>query len=351
MDNWESILIRVDTSIFDVMKVIDCAGSQIAVVVDDSRKILGVITDGDIRRGILRKLDLSLPVETIMNPNPFVASVNMHDDQILLGMQERWLRHVPIINDSGKIIGLKTLDDLFQRKHYDNCVVLMAGGKGSRLGALTKDCPKPLLAFGNKPILHNIIDSFSEFGFNNFYISLHHKSDVIENYFNSASTIEANIQYLKETKKLGTAGSLSLLPKNIDKPIIVMNADVLTKVNFKNLLSFHNSQQVNATACVIEYDLQVPYGEVKTDDCRVVSINEKPCHRFFVSAGIYVLNPEVVNLVPENTYYDMPELLNTALSEKLTIGSFPIHEYWMDIGRPEDYHKANSHKLAEEFYT
>jgi len=349
MDKWENILIKSDTSIFDVMRIIDCEGSQIVVVVDDEKKILGVVTDGDIRRGILRKLDLSLSVEKIMNTNPFVASVNMHDDQILLGMQERWLRHAPIVDDNRKIIGLKTADDLLQRKNYDNCVILMAGGKGSRLGALTKDCPKPLLTLGDKPILHNIIDNFLGFGFNDFYISLHHKSNAIENYFDSANILKANIRYLKETKELGTAGSLSLLPENIDKPIIVMNADIVTKVNFKNLLSFHHSQQVDVTACVIEYGLQVPYGEVKMDNCRVISIDEKPCHRFFVNAGIYILNPNVINLVPKNTYYDMPELLDASLSRNLTIASFPIHEYWMDIGRPEDYYKANGHRIAEQF--
>lgn len=348
MKNWKNILIKSDTSIFDAMKVIDCESSQIAIVIDDEKKILGVITDGDIRRGILRKVDLLLPVKEIMNINPFVVSVDTHDDQILSGMQERWLRHVPIVDSEGKITGLKTLDDLFQRKSYDNHVLLMAGGKGSRLGHLTKDCPKPLLALGGKPILHNIVDNFLGFGFNNFYISLHYKSDAIENYFNSVNISKANIQYLREVKELGTAGSLSLLPKNINKPIIVMNADVVTKVNFKNLLSFHCSQRVDITVCVMEYDLQVPYGEVKMDNCRVIEINEKPCQSFFVNAGIYVLNPSVINLVPEDVYYDMPNLLNVALSRNLTIGGFPIHEYWMDIGRPEDYHKANNDSLIEQ---
>jgi NDP-sugar pyrophosphorylase family protein len=217
----------------------------------------------------------------------------------------------------------------------------MAGGLGTRLGALTKDCPKPLLRVGNKPLMETIIDSCKEYGFTKFYITVNYKAEMLQAYFGDGSRWGVQIQYIKETSRMGTAGALSLLPERIDQPILVMNADVLTKVNLQQLIEFHLDHEAAATVCVREYDFQVPYGVVKINKHRLFEIEEKPIHRFFVSAGVYVLNPETIHLIPKNEFYDMPVLLKKLIEMQKETVVFPIREYWLDIGRMDDYERAN----------
>jgi NDP-sugar pyrophosphorylase family protein len=218
---------------------------------------------------------------------------------------------------------------------------------GTRLGELTKTTPKPMLHVGNKPILQTIIENFAKYGYTEILISVNYLSYVIEEYFGDGSNFGVHIQYVHETQRMGTAGALSLLKELLHEPFFVMNGDLLTNVNFEHLHNFHLSQNSLGTMGVREYDFQVPYGVVNIENGQIQSIIEKPIHKFFVSAGIYMLSPGALSFVPEREFFDMPSLFEKIIENKNTTLSFPIHEYWLDIGRMNDYKKANNeyHKV------
>jgi NDP-sugar pyrophosphorylase family protein len=216
----------------------------------------------------------------------------------------------------------------------------MAGGLGSRLQPLTNECPKPMLRVGNKPILETILDNFIDYGFQRFYFAINYKADIITEHFGNGSKWGVDIRYLHEDRRLGTAGALSLLPEKIIDPLVVMNGDLLTKTNFKQLLDFHSLQAGLATMCVSEYDFQVPYGVVRTKDSRILGIDEKPIHRFFVNAGIYVLEPAALKSIPSATYFDMPSLFDCIIAIDFDTSVFPVREYWLDIGHMNDFDRA-----------
>jgi len=347
MKNWTSVLVSPGTSILDTIKIIDRSSLQIALVVDENRRLLGTVTDGDIRRGILRNIALSSPVSEIMHQDPVVAGLNESSREIQSMMRARGIKHIPVVDEHYHIVDLYIYDRMFDGQKKDNMVVLMAGGLGTRLRPLTDHAPKPLLRVGDKPILETILGEFIEHQFVNFYLSVNYKADQIKSYFQDGSRWNVNISYIDETKRLGTAGALSLLPKKPTKPVIIMNGDLLTKVNFSQLLSFHEQHGMSATMCVREMEYQIPYGVVRTSDHRLVSIEEKPVNHYFVNAGIYVLNPEIFPLIPVDTYYDMPTLFDQLLEKGYEVGVFPVREYWLDIGRMSDYEKANREYMEE----
>lgn len=338
--NFKKVSIDKDTLIKDAVQIIDEGGVQIALIVDSQKKLIGTVTDGDVRRGIVSGVDLSEAVEKIMNPDPvFVNQSNAKSEAKKL-MKKRRISQIPVVNEGGKVVDLIIASEVKNKKR-DNWVVIMAGGLGQRLGDLTKDTPKPLLKVGSKPILENILNNFIDYGFQKFYFTVNYKYEKIMDYFGDGSRWGVEINYIKEDKRLGTAGSLSLLPEKPSKPIVVMNGDLLTKVNFGKLLQFHEKRKIAATICVREYDFQVPYGVIQTDGVNFKSIEEKPVQRFFVNAGVYSLSPEAIAKVPEDTYYDMTSLFEQLKEEGETSMVFPIHEYWLDIGQVQDYQRAN----------
>lgn len=341
MNRWKQVLISPTTSILEAIRIIDATALQIALVVDENNRLLGTLTDGDVRRAILKTILFENPVKEVMNRNFTSVSITETRDNILALMKEKQFHQVPVIDENGCVVGLELLDELLSTRKRDNLVVLMAGGLGTRLGSLTKECPKPLLKVGNKAVLETIIDNCKEYGFHKFAISINYKAEMIQDYCGDGSRWGVEISYINENKRLGTAGALGLLPKAPELPILVMNADVLTKVNFHHLIDFHDDHQSVATMCVREYDFQVPYGVVKIDKQRLLGIEEKPVHHFFVSAGIYVLNPEILSFVPQNKYFDMPSLFEKILEKKMETSVFPIREYWLDIGRVDDFERAN----------
>jgi NDP-sugar pyrophosphorylase family protein len=227
-------------------------------------------------------------------------------------------------------------------ENHSNPVVILAGGLGSRLGELTKETPKPMLQVGDKPILFQIIERFKQQGFSNFYLSVNYKSEVIENYFGNGEKFDVSIKYLHEKTRLGTAGPLSLLKEHIEitEPVLVINGDILTKINFENLLKFHLENTSHGTMCVREYDFKVPYGVVEIEGDRLIEIKEKPLQSFYVNAGTYVLSPELLELVPSNVYFDMTELFEKATKSEYRASVYPLREYWLDIGKKEDFSKA-----------
>ncbi len=342
MRTWESTLVQLDSTIKEVIQAIDASGMQIALIVDEQRILHGTVTDGDVRRGFLKGKTLEDSTTEIMNPNPLTVQQHEDNKHILRIMRQRKLHQIPIVDEKGIVVGLESIDELLEPEAKDNWVVLMAGGLGTRLYPLTEDCPKPLLKVGNKPILETIMENFMSYGLRKFYISVNYKAEMIEDYFGDGSKWNVEIRYLREDKRLGTAGALSLIPEKSESPVIVMNGDLLTKVNFSQLLQFHSEQKAIATLCVRDYEYQVPYGVVRVDENKLQAIVEKPVERYFVNAGIYVLNPELLNEVPADRFYDMPTLFETLIQSRRNAAVFPIREYWMDIGRMDDFERAKS---------
>ncbi len=341
MSAWKEILVLPKTSIREAIRVLDESAKQIVLVVDENNRLAGTVTDGDIRRGILKGILLNDPIQSIMNPDPTVAMIDEGRESILALMQRKGLHHIPLVDENHCVMGLETLDELIKSRTRENWVVLMAGGLGSRLSPLTDECPKPMLRVGNKPLLETILENFIEYGFHRFYIAVNYMADVVKAYFGDGSRWGVDICYLHEDQRLGTAGALSLLTQRPTEALLVMNGDVLTKVNFKQLLDFHSGHDAQATMCVREYDFQIPYGVVKIDNHRITGIDEKPVQRFFVNAGIYVLEPAALDFILKGCYFDMPTLFEKLIEQKKETAVFPIREYWLDIGQLSDYDRAN----------
>lgn len=341
MKSVQNIKLTTNATIKEALHIIDEGALQIALVVDENDKLLGTLTDGDIRRGLLKGLTLDSSIEEIVFRAPTVAKVSDTKEDILKIALSKKLHQIPIVDDFGKILGIKEIDELVKPKNKTNKVILMVGGLGTRLRPLTETTPKPMLKVGNKPILETIVEKFVEYGYTDIIMCVNYKSDMIQNYFKDGKEFGVNIEYILEEQRMGTAGALSLLTDKPNEPFFVMNGDLLTNVNFEHLHNYHIATNSVATMCVREYDFQVPYGVVNIKDSKIVSIEEKPIHKFFVSAGIYMLSSEVLNYIPQNEFYDMPTLFEKLISLNKNTVSFPIREYWLDIGRIEEYKKAN----------
>ena len=340
MKNWRDIVIAPDTPLREAIARIDNAGTQLALVVDGQHRLEGVLSDGDVRRAVLRGLDLSVATSAVMNRNPTTAAVSSTQTELLALMRRKVLRHVPLLDGEQRVAGLAMLETLMGCGERPNWVVLMVGGLGSRLMPLTERCPKPMLPVGGKPILENILEQFFEQGFRKFYLSVNYLAQAFKDHFGDGSRWGIEIAYLHEDKRLGTAGALSLLPEAPQDPLIVMNGDLLTRVRFDNLLDFHAEHRALATMAVREYDFQVPYGVVRLDGDSIQAIEEKPVQRFFVNAGIYALSPEVLPWIPRDTFFDMPTLFEHLLQQGRATSAYPLREYWLDIGRMEEFERA-----------
>jgi dTDP-glucose pyrophosphorylase len=340
MYDWRKILITSQDPITKAISLLDQEGLQIVLVVDEQLRLVGTITDGDVRRGLIRGLTLESSVSEIMRSDPRSAAKKDGRKEILIKMKALGLLQMPVLDESKVVVGLETLNNLNRTKRYDTPVFLMAGGFGKRLHPLTLSTPKPLLKIGDKPILQSILENFIVGGFHQFYISTHYKAEQLREYFGSGSDWNVDIEYIHEDVPLGTAGALGLLPDHLPKiPLIMMNGDLLTELNFGQLLRYHEESGGVGTLCVREYDIQVPYGVITASENSVKEIIEKPVHKVFVNAGIYVLNPEFYSKVEIGQYVDMPELIQSQISEGARINMYPLHEYWLDIGRMEDFER------------
>ena len=348
MKSFKDCFINANENIESAVETIHKAGLRIGLVVDQEEKLLGTVTDGDIRRALLSHKDMSLSIVEIMNSNPITTSPDYDRLKVVKLMKSKDILHVPLVDSHGVVLGLRAINDLIETPIAKNPVMIMAGGFGKRLLPLTNDTPKPMLKVGSKPILESIINRFKGFGFIDFYISLHYKGEVIKDYFGDGKDLGVSIKYLLEEEPLGTAGALTLLPDDLpDLPLILMNGDLMTEVNFVSLLESHNESKSEATICVAEYDFQVPYGVLEVNNTKVKSIIEKPIHRFFVNAGIYVVNKSLFTNLESGKYCDMPDLLSSRIADIEGINTFPLFEEWLDIGRISDFKKANSQKFDE----
>lgn len=342
MKSVDNIKITALSTIREALKIIDSGAMQIAIVVDENDRLIGTLTDGDIRRGLLNNLTLDESIESVIFKTPTIATLSDTKEEILQKALAKKLHQIPVVDDEYRVIGIKEIEELVKPRIKPNKVVLMVGGLGSRLRPLTEETPKPMLKVGNKPILQTIVEKFAEYGFVNIVMCVNYKSHIIQEYFGDGNAFGVKIEYILEEERMGTAGALSLLNSVPDAPFFVMNGDLLTNINFEHLLDYHTSQNATATMCVREYDFQVPYGVVNLDGNRILSIQEKPVQKFFVSAGIYMLSPKTLTMIPQNQFYDMPTLFEALIQEDKKTLSFPIREYWLDIGRMEEYERANS---------
>lgn len=334
MDRWKEVVVSQDTPFGETIRRIDASGMQIALVVDADNRLVGVVTDGDIRRAMLDGHGIDFATEGVMNRHPLALPVGTTQEDVLNYMRRHTIHHVPLVDADGILCGVYFIDELIGVVKHPNVVVLMAGGLGSRLRPLTDACPKPLLPVGGKPILERILERFVEQGFEHFYISVNYRAEMIQDHFGSGDRWGVRIDYLRENERLGTAGALALLPVRPEHPLLVMNGDLLTEVDFVSLLREHERQQVDATMAVREFEMQIPYGVVNVIDGYIESLQEKPAHKFLVNAGIYVLEPTVLEKIPSG-FVDMPTLFDGLRKEGRT-WAYPLREYWVDIGRLED---------------
>ena len=340
MKKIDDIKLHPGNTVKEAMAIIDKGSLQFAVVVDDDLKLLGVLTDGDIRRGLLRGLGLESSIESLINKHPVVANINDTKERILELANEKKLHQIPIISN-GKLIGIQDIREFLAPKNKPNKVILMVGGLGTRLRPLTNDVPKPMLDVGNKPILHTIVENFAKYGYTDIIMCVNYKSEIIKEYFGNGDKFSVKIEYVLENQRMGTAGALSLLKERPKDDFFVMNGDLLTNVNFEYLHEYHKDSNALASICIRKYEMQVPYGVVNVRANKVTSIEEKPTQSFFVSAGIYMFSPIVLDFIPKGVFYDMPTLFSELLKQDFAVYPFFIREYWLDIGKMDEYRRAN----------
>ena len=340
MKNIENIKISPNTTIKEALSIISNGAIKIAIAANKNGKLLGTLTDGDIRRGFLKGLNLNSKVSSIIFRKPVVAKITDSENKIFKISILKKIYQIPIVDKNQKVLGIHILDELLKLQTKSNRVIIMAGGKGMRMRPLTKDIPKSMLKVGNKPILQIIIERFKESGFENFTICVNYKSQIIKNYFADGKKFNVKIEYINEKKRMGTAGALSLFKKKLKEPFFLINGDLLTNLDFEKMLDFHYEHNAKATMCIKEFNVESPYGEVVLRDENIQSIEEKPKHKFFINAGVYILDPKCMDLIPKK-FYDITTLFKKMISKKYKTISFPLGEYWLDIGRPHDYNKAN----------
>lgn len=338
--NLTNTLLPPAASIREAIACIESSQAHIVFVVEGDRRLVGSVTDGDVRRGLLRGVGLEQPVQEVMNRNPQSVHIAESPAGIRELMTRKGVRHMPIVDNERRILGVEVLESLIRTEIRPNWVFLMAGGLGTRLRPLTQECPKPLLPVGNKAILETILESFIGYGFRRFFISVYFKAEMIKSHFGDGRRWGVEIEYVEENEPLGTAGALGLLPEVPEHPLILMNGDILTKANFAHLLEFHDEHQAMATMCVRKYDFQVPYGTVELNDHLLAHMVEKPTYSFYVNAGIYVFSPAAVALVQRGRREDVPHLLEEIQASGGAVAAYPLHEYWLDIGRMDDFLQA-----------
>lgn len=338
--NWTGAVAAADVSLREAIGRLDAGGLQVVLLLDTDGHLAGLLSDGDVRRAVLRGTDLDTPAASVMNVRPLVADTDTSDAALLSTMRDRSVRQIPIVDRDNRVVGLATLESLVGQQQRPNWVVIMAGGMGRRLLPMTQSTPKPALRIGDQSILEITVAQLQEQGFRHIFMAVNYLADAIVDVFGDGHRHGVDITYLREQELLGTAGALSLLPGTPDEPIIVMNGDLLTRMRFDCLLAFHADQGTEATMAVREYDIQIPFGVVGVDGPVLLSVEEKPVQRFFVNAGIYAMSPASLRAVPKDTPIDMPALFQRLIAEGRTTSAFPLREYWIDIGRIEELERA-----------
>ena len=339
--------IHFTASIKEALEKINQNGLQICFILNQENKLVGSITDGDVRRYLLKNGSIQDIVTSAMSKNTITTSSALPRRQALEFMINKSILVLPLVNGNNQILDLYTVKALSTPQIKQNPVFIMAGGFGTRLRPLTDSTPKPMLPVGNRPILEIIISHLKSFGFINFYISTHYLPEVIQNYFGDGERFGVHITYVHEHEPLGTGGALGLLPKDIsDLPLIMMNGDILTNLDFEMALEAHANKQAVATMCVHEFDYQIPYGVVESNNQQITQLVEKPKYTFHINTGIYILNHSIIKSINTGAVISMPDILQAEINKKHNVSIFPLHAYWLDIGQMTDYNKAQQDILT-----
>lgn len=324
----------------------DRAGHGILLIVDSERRLLGTITDGDVRRAILANMDLGQTVSVLLArkigtrfATPVTAPMHQDHTAYLNLLKQHNILHLPLLDADRRVAGLVTMDSLIPDQALPLQAVVMAGGKGSRLHPLTEDTPKPMLRVGERPVLEIIIGQLREAGIKQVTVTTHHHAEKIAQHFGDGKEFGIGVSYVTEDQPLGTIGGLGLLEASKETTLVI-NGDILTQVDFRAMLAYHKEHQADLTVAVRRYDIKVPYGIIECEGPLVRGVSEKPKLGFFVNAGIYLLEPAVLRLIPTGRHFDMTDLIQRAVQEGQTVVSFPVREYWLDIGQREDYEQA-----------
>ena len=336
------LFVHPKVSISETVAVLNRSGIGIVLVVDEEQRLQGTVTDGDIRRALLQHVSLEDPVEGIMNPHPIFAEENVPDEDLLNMMKLRRRRQIPLLRD-GQVVDIIWQDKLLnlsRKQEVTTPVVIMCGGLGTRLRPLTETCPKPLLPLQDRPVLEHILENLIAQGFRKVYLAVNYLGEQIEDHFGNGASWDIEIEYIRESERMGTAGALGLMRERFKEPILVLNGDVMTRINYARFIEFHIERNFDLSVAINPHQIQVPFGVVQLAGDHVVKLDEKPTYSYFVNAGLYVLNPEMIRLIPKSGCYNMTELISLILQRRGRVGAFPVHEYWMDIGRHEDFEKA-----------
>ncbi len=321
------------------MQVLEKSPLHFVLVVSAEGVLLGTVTDGDIRRGLMQGRNTLASVQEVMNRQPLVIPRAHSRETALALMHRHSIRHLPVVDATGCVIAVESLDDLSEGTH-DHEAIIMAGGLGMRLRPLTEKCPKPLLPVGGRPVVDIVIEGLIASGFRRITLCVNYLAEMVTNAVGNGDRWGIDIRYVHETKPLGTAGALSLLQPPPAKPFLVLNADVLTRVDFRRLLAFHHQAGSRATMCVRNYEMQIPYGVIRADEHRLMAIEEKPMQMNLVNAGIYLLDPSILSLL-DGHRLDMTTLFSRLIAQEQPAHVFPVFEYWLDVGRHQDLDRAN----------
>jgi dTDP-glucose pyrophosphorylase/CBS domain-containing protein len=347
----EPLLVGQQATVRELIERIDENMTGLALVVDDDRRLIATITDGDIRRAILAGMDLGATVDELISPKPrggpITAPAGTSSDTLLEVMAREAIRHVPLVDEMGRVVDVALLDELARETRLPLRAVIMAGGLGSRLAPLTDATPKPMLPIGDRPLLERIVEQLRDAGIHHINITTHYRAEAIAEHFGDGTQFDIDLHYTNEDEPLGTAGALALL-EDAKEPLLVMNGDILTRLDFRALLRFHEEHDADLTVALRPYELRVPYGIVDVDAERIVRITEKPALQGFFNAGIYLISPELRQLVPRGRHYDMNELIERALADGRRVIGFPVREYWLDIGDPHSYERAHAEHGARD---
>jgi dTDP-glucose pyrophosphorylase len=330
--------VKADAPILAAIEAINRTDARMALIIDITGRVIGSATDGDVRRGLLKGATLESPVKDIMHINPYVMPAASSRQQVIDAMHAAQVKQMPLLNPDGTLAGIAVYDMLsgFARVPRSNPVVIMAGGKGKRLLPITTDIPKPMVEVGGKPMLEHILQQFVRQGFSEFHIAINYLGHIIENYFGDGAKWDCRIRYMREAEFLGTAGALSLIETKFTEPFIVINGDIMTSVDFCDLIDYHATSGSMATVCARQHRMEVPFGVIQLKDGMLQTIVEKPVYEDLVSAGIYAFAPEVLKYITPGSAIDMPQLLLALVQDKQKVGVFPMREEWIDVGRYDD---------------
>ena len=339
-EKFESLKLDISGSIHDAALKIEINGYQSVAIVDSSDVVIGIITDGDLRRALIAGEDFNKSVSHLLRAEPILALHTLKDFERLDLLKKHSICQLPIVDEEGRLIDICKISEFTNKFKNEARVVIMAGGKGSRLGKITSNTPKPMLKIGSKPVLERLLENFIREGFVKFSISVNYLSEQIIDYFGNGEKLGVQIDYLHETKPLGTAGSLSLLPEESDEPIVVANADLISDINFNNIFNFHKNHNSIATVCSKKINLEVAFGVIVEKAGILHKLDEKPSFEHSIYAGICVLSPECIKHVPNDTFFDMPDLFRLLLEKNEELRVYQINGYWLDIGQKDDLKKA-----------